>query len=317
MISQANETTIISSRRQRRSLLLSRTVRSRRRGLLLSSPALLVVAIVTLLPIGFSVYLSLCDVSPGITGYDYSFIGTRNYSQAFRSPALRDALAFTAIYTLVSVTVQMALGLIVAVIIARMTKGTGLVLGLLLIPWAMITVVSGQLWSYMFNGVYGIVNYLLTILRIVDSPVTILSNPAGAFIALLVADSWKTVPFVALILFGGLRTIDRELYSAARLDGASNWRILTRITIPLIRHSMITAVVFRVLQAFGIFDLPFVLTNGGPGTATQSLAMLAYNALFQDLDIGYGAAISCIATFVVIIFAIFFLRAFRVEDSVG
>lgn len=292
-----------------------RIVLSRRRGLLLSAPALVVVALVTLVPIGFSIYLSLCSVSAGVGGFDYSLIGLGNYKQAFGTSALWGALGFTALYTVVSVTVEILLGLGVAVVIDRMTYGTGIVLGLLLVPWAMITVVSGQLWAYIFNGVYGIANYLLVVLHLVPAPVSILSSPAGAFVALLVADSWKTVPFVALILFGGLRTIDKELYSAARLDGAGGWRILTRITVPLIRQSIITAVVFRVLQAFGIFDLPFVLTNGGPGTATQSVAMLAYNALFQDLNIGYGAAISCITTFVVIVIAVLFLRAFKVEES--
>ncbi|MCU1472051.1 carbohydrate ABC transporter permease [Amnibacterium sp.] len=290
---------------------------SRRRGYLLTAPALLVVALVTLAPIAFSVYLSLCAVTAGADGFDYSLVGLRNYAAALGSQALWSALTFTAVYTVVSVTVQVVLGLGVAIIIDRMTRGTGVVLALLLVPWAMITVVSGQLWSYIFNGVYGLADYLLVVLHVVPAPVTILSNPVGAFVALLVADSWKTIPFVSLILFGGLRTVDKELYAAARLDGAGGWTILGRITIPLIRQSLITAVVFRVLQAFGIFDLPFVLTNGGPGNATQSMAMLAYNALFQDLNIGYGAAISCITAAVVIVFAVVFLRAFKVEEPGG
>jgi multiple sugar transport system permease protein len=295
----------------------TRDVRSRRRGILLSAPALIAVALVTLFPIAFSVYLSLSNVQAGVDGYEFSFIGTDNYETALQSSAVWRALRFTALYTVVSVTIEILLGLGVAVIIDRMTRGAGLVLALLLVPWATITVVSAQLWSYIFNGVYGLANYVLVTLHIVSSPVTFLNSPSGAFLALLVADAWKTIPFVALILFGGVRTIDKELYSAARLDGAGEWRILTKITVPLIRPAMVTAIVFRVLQAFGIFDLPFVLTNGGPGSATQSVAMLAYNAMFQDLDIGYGAAIACLTTLVVIVFALVFLRAFRTEDSHG
>jgi len=295
----------------------SRDGRSRRRGTLLSAPALILVALVTLFPIAFSVYLSLSNVQAGVDGYEFTFTGTDNYATALQSPAVWHALRFTALYTVVSVTIEILLGLGVAVIIDRMTRGTGLVLAMLLIPWATITVVSAQLWSYIFNGVYGLANYILVTLHIVSSPVTFLNSPSGAFLALLVADAWKTTPFVALILFGGVRAIDKELYSAARLDGAGEWRILRSITVPLIRQAMITAIVFRVLQAFGIFDLPFVLTNGGPGTATQSIAMLAYNALFQDLNIGYGAAISCVTTLVVIVLAVVFLRAFRAEDVHG
>jgi len=284
---------------------------------MLSAPALILVALVTIFPIAFSVYLSLCNVQAGVDGYEFSFTGTDNYATALQSPAMWHALRFTSLYTVVSVSLEIALGLGIAVVIDRMTRATGLVLALLLVPWATITVVSGQLWSYMFNGVYGVVNYLLVTLHVVSEPVTFLNTPTGAFVALLVADVWKTTPFVALILFGGVRAIDKELYSAARLDGAGEWRILTKITVPLIRQSMITAIVFRVLQAFGIFDLPFVLTNGGPGSATQSIAMLAYNALFQDLNIGYGAAIACVTTFVVIVLAAVFLRAFRAEDAHG
>jgi multiple sugar transport system permease protein len=250
-----------------------------------------------------------------VDGFQFTFIGFENYVEALENPAVWSALSFTGIYTVVSVAIEIALGLAVAVVIDRMTRGAGAVLAMLLVPWAMITVVSAQLWSYIFNGVYGIANYLLVVLHIAPEPVTFLGNPSGAFLALLVADAWKTVPFVALIMFGGLRAIDKELYAAARLDGAGGVRILGQITIPLLRQSIITAVVFRVLQAFGIFDLPFVLTNGGPGTATQSIAMLGYNALFQDLNVGYGAAIACITTVVVVLFAVLFLRSFRVDES--
>jgi multiple sugar transport system permease protein len=283
--------------------------------MLLTAPALVVVALVTLVPIAFSVFLSLSAVRPGVDGFQFTFIGFENYVEALENPAVWSALSFTGIYTVVSVAIEIALGLAVAVVIDRMTRGAGAVLAMLLVPWAMITVVSAQLWSYIFNGVYGIANYLLVVLHIAPEPVTFLGNPSGAFLALLVADAWKTVPFVALIMFGGLRAIDKELYAAARLDGAGGVRILGQITIPLLRQSIITAVVFRVLQAFGIFDLPFVLTNGGPGTATQSIAMLGYNALFQDLNVGYGAAIACITTVVVVLFAVLFLRSFRVDES--
>jgi len=293
----------------------ARTDRTRRRGVLLAAPAIAVIALVTLVPIAFSVYLSLSAVRPGVEGFEFTFVGLANYAEALQNPAVWEAFAFTGTYTVVSVTLQIALGLAVALAIDRMTRWAGITLAMLLIPWAMITVVSAQLWSYIFNGVYGIANYLLMLVGVIEAPVTFLGNPTGAFVALLVADTWKTVPFVALILFGGLRAIDKELYAAAKIDGAVPARILGQITIPLLRQSIITAVVFRVLQAFGLFDLPFVLTNGGPGTSTQSIAMLAYNALFQDLNVGYGAAIACLTTAIVAVFAILFLRTFKVDES--
>ncbi|OZM77951.1 carbohydrate ABC transporter permease [Pseudonocardia sp. MH-G8] len=291
----------------------ARSVRSARRGWALSAPALAVVGLVTLVPIGFAVFLSLNEVSARRGSVDFRWVGADNYVDVLGSEAMRHALAFTTLYTVISVVIELVIGLALALVLDRMTVGRPAVLAMLLAPWAMVTVIAGHLWSYIFNGVYGIANHILIVLHLVQAPVSFLDTPARAFATLVVADAWKTVPFVALILLGGLRGIDRELYAAARVDGAGPARTLFRITLPLVKSALITAVVFRVLQAFGVFDLPFVLTGGGPGRFTQSVAMLAYTAMFQDLDLGAGAAISSVAALLVLVVVIAFIRLFRFQ----
>ena len=154
-------------------------------------------------------------------------------------------------------------------------------MALLLIPWSMITVINAELWAYIYNGTYGVADYILNALGL-GSPV-ILGTPTPAIIGLMIADIWKTTPFVAIIVLAGLVMLPSDVYEAAEMDGASGWYTFWHVTLPLLRPTIALAVMFRVLQAFGLFDLPYVMTGGGPGTATQSLAILAYNALFKNL----------------------------------
>jgi multiple sugar transport system permease protein len=284
----------------------------------MTAPAFASIILVTLVPIAFSAYMSLNKVSVGAGGMNYAWAGLGNYQAVLRSGAMQYAVAFTVLYTVVTVAAELAIGLAVAVVLDRMTAGRPVVLALLLIPWAMITVISGELWGYIFNGVYGVASAMLVWLHIASHPISFLGSPVPAIATLAFADAWKTIPFVAIVLLGGLRMIDRELYAAAAVDGAGKLRTLFRITFPLLRPAFATAAVFRVLQAFGLFDLPFVLTQGGPGHSTQSVAILAYNVMFQDLNFGAGSAIATITTLLVLIAAIALLRVFRFQaDETG
>jgi ABC-type sugar transport system permease subunit len=172
-----------------------------------------------------------------------------------------------------------------------------------LVPWAIPTVVSALLWRFMFDGASGIANRLVVGLGLADHPVVWFIHPLAAWLPVILADAWKTTPFVALLLLAGLQNIDPSLYEAARIDGASAWRRVRYITLPLLRPALLVALIFRTLDAFRVFDLIYVLTGGGPGTATEPIALYTFAALFQDLRFGYGSALS------VIIFAITFLLA--------
>ena len=282
-----------------------------RMGWAFSAPALIVIAAVTIFPIVYSVIMSLNNVT--VTGNGFSLDGFTfsNYNLLIHSSLWRDALIFTLYYTLVTVVVELILGTCIALVLERLVAGRGWMMALLLIPWSMITVINAELWAYIYNGTYGVADYILGALGF-GHPV-ILGTPTSAVIGLMIADIWKTTPFVAIIVLAGLVMLPGDVFEAAEVDGSSSWYTFWHITLPLLRPTIALAVMFRVLQAFGLFDLPYVMTGGGPGTATQSLAILAYNALFKNLAFGPGAAVATSTALLVLLGCLASLRVFRVQ----
>ncbi|MFZ3565678.1 carbohydrate ABC transporter permease [Streptomyces sp. BH097] len=289
--------------------------RKARTGWLFTAPTLVVVGLVTLFPVLYSVVTSFAKIRFTFGGMEVQEWTVANYATMFSSSAWLDALVFTVGYTLGTVAVEMVLGIAVAVLLERLEAGRGWILALLLIPWSLITVVSAQLWAYLYDAGYGAVTWLFGL--VMEAPPVILGKPVPAVAGLAVADIWKTTPFVAVIILAGLVKIPQERYEAAEMDGAGAWTTFRLVVLPALRPVIAVAVLFRVLQAFGIFDLPFVLTQGGPGTATQSLAILGYKALFQDLNVGLGAAIATATGALVAIGCLLFLRAFKMQVDEG
>ena len=248
-----------------------------------------------------------------MTGNGVSLNGftTSNYSLVLKSSKWHYALGFTIIYTLVTVIVELALGTMIALVLERLTAGRGLMMALLLIPWSMITVINAELWGYIYQGTYGVADAILNAVGL-GSP-NILGQSTPAIIGLMIADIWKTTPFVAIIVLAGLVMLPGDIYEAAEVDGSSGWSTFWRITVPLLRPTLALAVMFRVLQAFGLFDLPYVLTNGGPGTSTTSLAILGYNVIFKNLAFGPGAAVATTTALLVLLGCLLSLRTFRVQ----
>jgi trehalose/maltose transport system permease protein len=282
-----------------------------RMGWSFSAPALLVIAAVTIFPIVYSVIMSFNNVTVTGSGFSLDGFTMSNYNLLLHSSLWRDALFFTLYYTLVTVVVELILGTCIALVLERLVAGRGWMMALLLIPWSMITVINAELWAYIYNGTYGVADYILGALGF-GHPV-ILGTPTSAIIGLMIADIWKTTPFVAIIVLAGLVMLPGDVYEAAEIDGASGWYTFWTITLPLLRPTIALAVMFRVLQAFGLFDLPYVMTGGGPGTATQSLAILAYNALFKNLAFGPGAAVATTTALLVLLGCLASLRVFRVQ----
>ena len=274
-----------------------------------SAPALVVIGAVTIFPIVYSIVMSLFHVN--VTGNGYSLTGFTgsNYNLLIHSSLWRDALFFTIYYTLVTVAVELILGTCIALVLERLVAGRGWMMALLLIPWSMITVINAELWAYIYNGTYGVADAILNAVGL-GHPV-ILGTPTPTIIGVMIADIWKTTPFVAIIVLAGLVMLPQDVYEAAEVDGASGWYTFWRVTLPLLRPTIALAVMFRVLQAFGLFDLPYVMTGGGPGTTTQSLAILAYNALFKNLAFGPGAAVATSTALLVLLGCLATLRVFR------
>jgi multiple sugar transport system permease protein len=271
-----------------------------------SAPALIIVIAVTIFPIVYSVVLSLSNVAVSGNGISLGGATGSNYVQVVKNSTWQYALGFTIIYTIITVLVELVLGTLIALVLQRLAAGRGAMMALLLIPWSMITVINAELWQYIYEGTYGVAGALFGLHDI-------LGNSLQAIIGLMIADIWKTTPFVAIIVLAGLVMLPGDIYEAAEVDGSSGWSTFWRITVPLLRPTLAIAVLFRVLQAFGLFDLPFVMTNGGPGTATTSLAILGYKAIFQNLDFGTGAAVATTTALLVLIGCLVSLRAFKVQ----
>src|SRR5271166_362563 len=265
--------------------------RMARLGWTFTAPSLIIIGAVTIFPIIYSVVLSLSNAT--VSGNGVALHG------------------FTIIYTLITVLVELALGTMIALVLERMVAGRGFMMALLLIPWSMITVINAELWGYIYQGTYGVADAILNAVGL-GSP-NILGTPTPAIIGLMIADIWKTTPFVAIIVLAGLVMLPGDVYEAAEVDGSSGWSTFWRITVPLLRPTLALAVMFRVLQAFGLFDLPYVLTGGGPGTATTSLAILGYDAIFKNLAFGPGAAVAVTSALLVLLGCLLSLRTFRVQ----
>jgi trehalose/maltose transport system permease protein len=263
-----------------------------RLGYLLISPAVLVMATVAMFPIVAVVGLSLQRRMPIFDIAKY--VGLANYRFLIIDPRFWNSLGNTIYFTAVSVALELVLGLAVAVLLNRSFAGRAWMRAIILIPWAIPTVVSARIWEWLYNVEFGLLNYLLLLTGISKKPVNWLGDPFWAIHAAIFMDVWKTTPFAVILLTAGLQTIPEDLYQAATVDGAGRWTIFWRITLPLLRPMILIVLLFRTLDAFRVFDAVYVLTGGGPANTTETLSIYAYKTLFQTLQFGYGSALSVV-----------------------
>ena len=279
-----------------------------RLGWLLVAPALAVVALVAIFPLAWTVWESLHLHDLRMPWLGRPFVGLANYGEILRDPRFWAALGHTTFFAAASVTIELVLGLLFALAMNRAFRGRGVVRAAVLVPWAIPTVVAALLWRFMFESRTGIANALLVSAGVLDAPIVWFVRTATAWVPVILADVWKTTPFVALLLLAGLQNIDRALYEAAAVDGAGWWWQLRRITIPLLRPALLVALIFRTLDAFRVFDLIYVMTNGGPGTSTEPVALYAFTALLQNLRFGYGSALSVVIFLITFGLAMVYVR---------
>lgn len=242
-------------------------------------------------PILDSVWLSLHRQILGLPGLGRTFVGIENFRTLFADPVARAALRNTLLFVGVSTFFEVLLGLGIALAIHRRFRGRGLVRAAVLVPWAIPTVVSSQMWRFIFNDQYGLANYLVYGGEVARYRAW-LADPVFSFAAIVLADVWKTSSFAGLLILAGLQTIPDDLYEAARIDGANAWQRFVRITLPLLRPALLVALLFRTMDAFRVFDLVFVMTQGGPADATNVLQFYGYKKMFAEGFAGYGSAIS-------------------------
>jgi ABC-type sugar transport system permease subunit len=276
-------------------------------------PAVSTIALVALFPLGWTLWESLHLHDLRMPWLGRPFVGLTNYADALRDPRFWGSLGHTAFFAAVSVSLELLVGLWFALALNRAFKGRGLVRAAVLIPWAIPTVVSALLWRFIFEGQHGIANAALAHMEVIREPVVWLIQPKLAWIPVILADVWKTTPFVALLLLAGLQNIDASLYEAARIDGASAWRQFLHVTLPLLKPAILVALIFRTLDAFRVFDLIYALTGGGPGTSTEPIALYTFNSLLQNLQFGYGSALSVIVFVITFGLALLYIRILGAE----
>jgi ABC-type sugar transport system permease subunit len=262
-------------------------------------PAVGTITLIALFPLGWTIWESVHLHDLRMPWLGRPFVGVEQYVEALHDPRFWGALGHTVFFAVVSVGLELVLGLGPALALNQAYRGRGLVRAAVLVPWAIPTVVAGLLWRFMFEG-QGVVNAVLGHMGVLREPLVWFIHAGTAWVPVILADVWKTTPFVALLLLAGLQNIDASLYEAARIDGASAWRQFRYVTLPLLKPAILVALIFRTLDAFRVFDLIYALTGGGPGTSTEPIALYTFNALLQNLRFGYGSALS------VIVFAITF-----------
>ncbi len=258
---------------------------------LLLAPALLLLGLVVALPILRVVQLSLCRVELE-GGIVTRWTGLDQFGWLWQDGRWWTALRNTTVFTVLSVSLEMVLGTAFALLLHQRFRGRGGVRALAMLPWALPTAVMALAWAWIFNDSFGVLNDLLGRLGLVSRPVAWLGGPATAMMALVVADVWKTTPFVMLIVLAGLQGIPEQVLEAARVDGLSARQRLWRVVLPLLAPSLLVALAFRTVQAYGAFDLPYVMTGGGPGGATETVSLYAYQNYFRYLEFGYGSAVA-------------------------
>jgi ABC-type sugar transport system permease subunit len=279
-------------------------------------PSLLFVGVFTLYPIVESFRLSFYRLIFTLPWLGQKFIGWENYTDLLTDPVALQALQTTLIFVAVTVSSELAVGLGMALVMNEAFRGRGLLRAIVLIPWAIPTVVSSQMWRFIFNDRYGLFNFVLfgdDAARYMAP----LADPHLALIAIMTAEIWKTAPFAALIILAGLQTIPDDVYEAASIDGATRWQKFRHITLPLIWPALLLALLFRTIDALRVFDLVFVMTQGGPADATNVLQFYGYKKTFAEGMVGYGSTIAVTVFLVSLVLALAYLRTLRSERLQG
>jgi len=276
----------------------------------LLAPAIIVVFGIIIYPMIRTGVYSVTDVTSAMQT-SAPFVGFSNYSSALSGNQFWASMGRTLYFTVVSTALELVLGLGIAGLLNANIKGRWLLRTVVVIPWAVPTVVSGALWKGIFNAQYGSLNALLTQLGLMDTYKVWLGTPFLALNMVIVADVWKTVPVVAFMLLAGLSSIPGEVYEAARIDRAGRLRTLWSITLPLLLPSVSIVLVLRVIEAFKVFDVIYAMTRGGPANGTMTIAYYTYVTAFSDQNYGIGSALAYLIVIVIAFLSAIYLRALR------
>jgi trehalose/maltose transport system permease protein len=302
--------TPVPTGRRRRGTKLQR--RQTRLAWTLLLPSLAVVSLVALYPLGKTIYQSFTN-EEFLALTPTEWVGLQNYKDLWHDTLFRDSIWTTVKFTLITVTFEFALGLAIALTVNSKFKGRGLMRAVMLVPWAIPTVVAAQMWKWMLDDTFGVVNDAAVRLHLLDKPQAWISDPSTALGAVCAVDVWKTTPFVALLLLAGLQVIPNDVYEAARVDGASALQQFWKITLPLLKPAILVALIFRTLDALRVFDVFYVFF--GSRVDTQTMAIYNQNTIVAFGDVGYGAAISVGIFLIIGLFVVIYTTFMRVQQQ--
>ena len=280
------------------------------RGYLLLMPAAILICILILIPTVETIYCSFFDYRTQTAALGMKFVGLNNYAKVFGDEFFWDTMWWTIIFTAVTVSLELVIGMLLAILMSKKIPGQGVIRAVVLVPWAMPAIVAGIIWSQIF-AYNGFLNNLLSAFPFVTENYAWLGNEGSAKISVMIADIWKNTPYMSLLLLSGLLTINKEYYEAATIDGAGRWRKFWSITVPLIRPTMMVTILFRIISAMRVYDLIVAMTNGGPGGSTTTVSMYAINTYFTYGNIGYGSAMSVVLLLISVVISMFFVDSLK------
>lgn len=287
------------SRRKREEIILA---------VFMLAPAVLIIGIVTLYPLVRSFWISLHRLNLMRPQEGQPFVGLENYRFILTDPLFHQSLRVTLLFVVGAVVIEIILAIGIALMLNREFRGRWLVRMLALLPWAVPAVVNGIMWKWILNPSYGALNGFLYSLGLIDNYIIWLGSPTLALAMVVLADVWKETPFIMLLFLAALQTIPKELYEAARVDGANPIQSFFHVTLPLIRPTLFVAVALRTIWALKSFDLIYTLTAGGPSSGTSVIGYYTYLKSFVSLQLGRGAAVAYIMTFFVLLLVIAYQR---------
>ncbi|WP_037435527.1 carbohydrate ABC transporter permease [Sinorhizobium fredii] len=279
------------------------------RAWLLMLPLLVVMVSVIGWPLVDTVRLSFTDAK--LVGTGGSFVGIDNYAKMLTGSNFQRALVTTTWFAVVSVTAEMVLGVFAALLLNQQFRGRAALRALMILPWALPTVVNATLWRLIYNPEYGALNAALTQLGLIDSYRSWLGEPGSALTALIIADCWKNFPLVALIALAALQAVPRDITAAALVDGAGPFNRFRFVVMPYLAGPLLVALVLRTIEAFKVFDIIWVMTRGGPANSTRTLSILVYQEAFSFQRAGSGASLALIVTLLVTVLAVAYAALLR------
>ena len=274
-------------------------------------PAIIIVSFLYVYPLTYSFVISFfrSDIRyPGV-----EFLGFKNYIEIFKRPDLLISFWRTIQFTIISVSIEMVIGIAIAVAFNERFRGRNIARSVILIPWAIPPVVNGIIWNWLVHPKIGVLNFILFKLHLIDRYKTWLADPRWALNIIIVADAWKWTPLVVLLILAGLQAIPEVLYDAAKVDGAGKIRTFFTVTLPLLRWPILITLILRTVEAIRIFDIIFIMTRGGPANRTKLTTFYVWEVAFKHHRMGFGSALAYLVALLIVLFVILYFRTVKRE----